>query len=273
MKYIFFLIFFIISIPLVSGETAIANMDTYLTLTGEITNTNPYSVFISTTQNISLTDKSLNSPNNFELLTVNSTVINNTELNLNTITLNGIEGFWMPPYSTVKLKFGQEKEHTISSDGTAGSYEVVGPGLVNKVETINIKTLFEARKKGILLNEFKLYVRGSVEKSDDTDMLSLILPSPIVLEGYYKFNKIMGTKDIDVWKDSYNDYLKGHDKISHKENPELYEIDDTLVPKMDTDFGIDTKLNVFDVPAMVFATSEKQPIDFAYTMYWDEKYS
>ncbi|ABR56909.1 hypothetical protein [Methanococcus aeolicus] len=273
MKYIFFIIFFIIFMPLVNGETAIANMDTYWTLTGEITNANPYSVFIAPMQDDILSDKLLKSSNNFELLTINGNPINNTELDISTITLNGIEGFWMPPYSTVKLKFGQEIEHIISSDGTANSYDVVGPGLVNKVETMNIKTLFEARKKGILLNEFKLYVRGSVVKSDDTDILSLILPCPLVLDGYYKFNKIMGTKDIDVWTDSYNNYLDKHSKVSHKQNPELYEIDDTLVPNMDNAFGMNLELNVFDVPAMVFTTSEKQPIDFAYTMYWDEKYT
>ena len=54
-------------------------------------------------------------------------------------------------------------------------------------------------------------------------------------------------------------------------HPELYDNtfnDDTLIPKMlsrPDDGSMNIKL--FDVPAMVFTTSDNAPIEFSYVMY------
>ena len=69
------------------------------------------------------------------------------------------------------------------------------------------------------------------------------------------------------------EYINKHKKTAYKQNPELYNIDDALVPNMDDSFGSGVNLKLFDVPAMAFTTSDKQPIDFAYVMYWDKEYN
>ena len=260
---------------MVCAETTIAQMEGYWTLTGELTNTNPYTVFVAVPANMSYSYKTLKSSSD-DFLKVNL----NDELNNSPVgivfydtVLNGKKGFWMPPYTTMKIYIAGIYDYSLNIDETATNYDISGPALVDKSKLIDVKTIFPIYKKGIKLNEFKLYVRGNISKSNNTDILSIVVPAPVVLKDYYKFNKLLGKYDADVWIGSYNKYIDEHKKISYKQNPELYEIDDALIPIMDDDFGMDVNIKIFDVPAMAFTTESSKSIDFAYTMYWDEKYN
>jgi hypothetical protein len=273
MRYLIFIIFFISIIPIVCAETTIAQMEGYWILTGELTNTNPYTVFVAVPDNITYSYKTLKSSDDF--LSVN---LNDNSPPINTVVvyttvLNGKEGFWIPPYSTAEISIGGVINYSLTIDDSQNDYDISGPALVNRLEVLDLNTIFPIYKKGVKLNEFKLWVSGNISKSEDTDVLSIIVPAPVVLNDYYKFNKLLGKYDADVWIDSYNKYIDEHEQISYKQNPELYEIDDALVPIMDDDFGMDVNLKIFDVPAMAFTTESSESIDFAYTMYWDEKYN
>jgi len=272
MRYIIFIIF-ISFIPIVCAESAIADMNGYWTLTGELTNTNPYTVFVAVPDNITYSYKTLKSSDDFLSVSLkdNSPPPINT-LVIYTTVLNGKEGFWMPPYSTAKISIGGVINYSLTIDDSQNGYDISGPALVNRLELLELNTIFPIYKRGVKFDNFKLYVHGSIKKSDDTDTVSMIIPAPIAIKNYYKFNKIKGSHDIDVWIDSYNKYIERHKKISYKQNPELYEVDDALIPTMDDDFGMDIKLKVFDVPAMVFTTSSSEPIDYRYVMYWDNKH-
>ena len=68
MKYIIPIILLIVLIPIGFAETAIATMDGYWVLTGEITNANPYTVFVAVPDNIDYTDKTLKSSNDFLIM-------------------------------------------------------------------------------------------------------------------------------------------------------------------------------------------------------------
>ncbi len=261
-------------IPTIHSET-IATMDGYWSLTGEITNTNPYTVFVAVPDKTEYTAKSLKSSKDFLKVSLNDELNNSpTGLVFYNTVLNGKKGFWIPPYTTVKIKAIGLFNYTLSADESQTNYDVAGPALVDTTKVLYLKQVFPIYKKGIMPNNFKLYVRGSIKKSDSIDTLSLIMPAPLVIKNYYKFDKVIGTHDIDVWIDSYNKYIDKHKKIKYKQNPELYNnIDDALVPKMDNDFGMDIKLKTFDVPAMVFTTSSSEPIDYGYVMYWDNNHN
>ena len=273
MRHLIFIMFFISLIPTVFAENTISNIDSHWTLTGYLTNTNPYTVFVAVPDNITYSQKTLKSSDDFLKVSLDD---NSPSINISTshtTVLNGKKGFWMPPYTTVKIKMRGVIDYTISTDGSQNGYDVSGPALVDSVKVMDLKTIFPIYKKGVKFDNFRLYVRGSLTKSDNIDTLSLIMPAPLVIKNYYKFDKVIGTHDIDVWTDSYNKYVNKHKKLKYKQNSELYNIDDALVPKMDNDFGMDIKLKTFDVPAMVFTTSSSEPIDYGYVMYWDNKYN
>ena len=271
------LIFFailVLTIPSSCMGATIATMEGEWILSGEITNTNPYTIFVIVPEYVTTQIISLKSSDDFlsvGLNEANNSVIyvdfDNTEL-----ILNGESGFWMPPYTTMKISMDSDYNYILSAGGTTTNYEISNPALVSGTKVIDVKTIFPIYKKGIKLSNFKLHVRGNVCKSEDTDVLSIVIPAPVVLDNYYRFNKILGKYDKDVWVNSYNEYIKKHEKINYNQNSELYEIDDALIPKMDDDLGMDIKLKIFDVPAMVFTTSSSEPIDFTYTMYWNENY-
>jgi hypothetical protein len=274
---IFFTILVLI-IPSACSAATIAAMEGDWELSGEITNTNPYTVFVVVPDSGDLSDKSLKSSDDFVMVSPENslnesesplTADNDTSL----VIMNGKKGFWLPPYTTKKIKLKGKYGSTFSVDDSQSNYDISGPALVSSTKLIDLKTILPIYKKGVKLNEFKLWVTGNISKSEDTDVLSIIIPAPVVLNNYYKFNKVLGQYDKDVWIDSYNDYVTKHKEISYKQNPELYEIDDTLIPNMDDDLGMDVKLKIFDVPAMVFTTTSSESIDFAYTMYWDENYN
>ena len=274
MKYIIPIILLIVLIPIGFAETAIATMDGYWVLTGEITNANPYTVFVAVPDNIDYTDKTLKSSNDFLKVSLSGNIVDNPDGTVfyNTI-LNGKRGFWIPPYTTVKISREGILNYTLNIDESQVNYDIAGLALVDTTKILNLKQVFPIYQKGIMLDNFKLYVRGSIIKSDNSEVISIIVPAPLVLDNYYQFNKIFGKYDVDIWVSSYNEYINKHKKTAYKQNPELYNIDDALVPNMDDSFGSGVNLKLFDVPAMAFTTSDKQPIDFAYVMYWDKKYN
>ncbi len=275
MKYatlLFFTLLFL-SLSFVSGEVvSISTINYNWYLTGELTNVNPYSVFITIPNTGTEEVTQLNSPESFLKVTVgssNDTIISWHEYETK---LNGKEGFWIPPYSTLKIRvFGQPKLLDLTVDNTQPEYELSGPGLVSQYININPYKLFPIYKKGVLLNNFKLYVYGSIEKTDDTDVLSIVVPAPLILNNYYRFNKIISSNEVDIWDGSYKDYLERQNKLTYKMNPELYNIDNSLTPIEDGSLGINYNLKPFDVPIMAFTTSDTKPVNFAYTMYWDSK--
>jgi hypothetical protein len=274
-KYLLPLILFVIIPPTTCAETTIATMNCYWYLTGDLTNTNPYTVFVSVPDNVSYSSKSLKAPDDFLKITLNDndTPTYNTIVFYNTI-LNGKKGFWMPPYSTIKIHMGGIWNFSLTESDSQENYGVSGPGLVNELKVIDLQTLFPTYKQGVKFDNFKLYVHGSISKSPDTTTLSLIIPTPVALKGYYRFGKIVGDHDIDIWTDSYNEYIDKHEKIKYKQNPDIYDTDDALVPTMDDDLGnSNLKIKIFDVPAMVFTTSSYEPLDFKYAMYWDKNYN
>jgi len=271
------LIFFtilVLTIPSSCMGADIATIEGEWKLSGEITNTNPYTVFVIFPDEVALSEKSLKSSDDFSIVSLNDESNNSliwVDFDNTLLKLNGKRGFWMPPYTTMKIFMNSNYSYTLGADESATNFDISGPALVSSTKLIDVKTMFPIYKKGVKLNEFKLWVSGNIHKSEDTDVLSIIIPAPVVLSNYYKFNKILGKYDKDVWIDSYNDYITKHKKMNYKQNPELYEIDDTLIPNMDDDvLGMDVKLKIFDVPAMVFTTTSSESLDFAYTMYWNE---
>ncbi len=279
MKYIYTIfpvLFIILFSPSVFADT-IASMDGYWTLSGELINTNPYTVFITIPSNLTYTTQSLKSSDDFTVLTVKDNVNSITAWAEYNSILNGEKGFWMPPYSKVQVELRGVINCSLDSSNAQDKYEISGPALVDTVKLINLKNIFPVYKEGVELNNFNLYVQGSILKSNNTDTISMIIPAPIVLQNYYQFDKIVNDHNVDVWVYSYNNYITKHEKLAeHKtQNPELYNnLDEALIPNMDDEgIGVDIKPKIFDVPAMVFTTSSKEPLSFAYTMYWDYKYS
>lgn len=250
-------------------------MNGYWTLTGEITNTNPYTVFVAVPDKIEFTDKSLISSKDFLKVSLSDNIENNTRgVVFYNAVLNGKKGFWIPPYTTMKINTVGLLDYTLNVDESQTNYDIAGPALVDTTKILNLKKVFPIYKKGVMLDDFKLYVRGSIKKQN-SEVISMVVPAPLVLKDYYQFNKVLGRHDIDVWVDSYNSYIHKHKEMTYKQNPDLYNnVDDALVPNMGDDLGNENiNLKLFDVPAMVFTTSDNHNIDYAYVIYWDKKYS
>ncbi|MBW9220718.1 hypothetical protein KKP91_00680 [Methanothermococcus sp. SCGC AD-155-M21] len=269
----YILLFLIITLPLVSGGSTIGTIEGYWKISYDITNTNPYTVFVAVPYyDIDFFSIPLKSSKDFT--TANMPVIYFVNQDYGGIytTLNGELGFWMPPYTTVKVHREGDLLYVLNTANTTqNKYRVAGPALVSNTVIFDEKEQMDLLyKKGVKVDNYRLYVRGKFLKSQDSDVVSMVIPAPLVLKNYNKFNKIVGKGDADIWVNSYNDYIKGHEKISYKKHPELYDAfnDDTLIPKMLTEPD-DGSMNIklFDVPAMVFTTTDNTPIEFSYIMY------
>ena len=275
------LLLFIIILPQIYAETYIKLVSpetktvcqVYGTwkLSFEITNTNPYTVFVAIPEAIGYYDKSLKYSKEFQKLDVKGIVATYIEED-NYTTLNGEKGIWIPPYSTVKVHKYGIFTYNLSTTVIPDRYKIVGPALMNVIsvfdETLIEKPLY---KYGVKVDNYKLLVNGKVVKSSDTEVISIVIPTPLILKDYDSFNKLLGRYDVDVWVDSYRKYVNKHKTMSSKRYPELHDsIDDTLVPIIDNDFvDMDMNLKPFDVPAMVFTTDdgESKPLEFSYVMY------
>ncbi|WP_244409516.1 hypothetical protein [Methanocaldococcus jannaschii] len=266
-KLIVFIVLCSLFLHSICGERTIAEMSITYKLTGEITNTNPYSIFVAVPSNITFEEKTLPKPEDF--LDVSTSVTQTSGIVFYKTIFNGKEGFWIPPYTTVKINIYHYTPITydIKIDESQENYDVVGPAVVNKVNVIDLNKLFpDAKYEGIKIGKFKLYVSGYIVKGNDTESLSIIVPAPLVIDNYDEFHKF-GDDNVDIWISSYNEWYKNQ---MERENIHI-DNNDPLIPKMDNDvLGDDThfKFKIFDVPAMAFTTSSNQPIRFYYIIYY-----
>ncbi|MBA2862428.1 hypothetical protein [Methanococcus maripaludis] len=274
-KYLTIFLLLISIIPNVHSETNVANMDIYWSLTGEITNMRPYSIFITIPEEIEYIDKDLKTSKNFMTLTNGE---DDEESSTDEVTvvitprsnLNGQEGFWLPPYTTAKIKMYSTSTDILTTtedddeddDGVVRTMEIVGPAAYPKTKLIDLSEIIPASKQqGIELDNFKLYVRGSVEKKD-IGVMSILVPAPIVLKDYSKCDKVISKYSVNTWVDSYSEWVNDHNELSSYGSTLL---DSTLVPAFDLSPGF---YKTFDVPALVYTTSSDQELSFSYSMYW-----
>ena len=248
-------------------------------LSFEITNTNPYTVFVAIPDAISYYKKPLKYSEDFQKLDVEGIVTTRIDKDDYTI-LNGEKGIWIPPYTTVKVQkygiFVYDLRTTVMPD----RLKVVGPALMDTTSVFDETYLEESlRKYGVKVSNYRLLVDGKINISNNTEVLSIVIPAPLVLENYNSFHKLVGRYDVDVWVDSYRGYVNKHKTMASKRYSELYNsiddtlvpvVDDTLMPLMDNNLrDRDANLKPFDVPAMVFTTDdgEIKPLEFSYVMY------
>ncbi|XRP96288.1 hypothetical protein ACO3UB_04910 [Methanocaldococcus sp. 16A] len=200
-------------------------------------------------------------------------------------TLNGVKGFWLPPYTTVKVKIVGSLKTYIGNSYDNKNFEIYGPAVVNEIRVLDPKKIFScAIENGININYLKLYVRGKIEKGN-TDTISIVIPAPLIIENYNSFSKINYDEyNADIWIDSYEKWVNNLEKLSNSNENEYYveaedtsyisgalSSDDPLIPKFGWDVE-DTKslFTKFDVPAIEYTTSSDEPIEFAYVIYWNK---
>ncbi|WP_459201783.1 hypothetical protein [Methanococcus sp. CF] len=279
LKYLTIFLFLVAIIPNVHSEDTVATVDTYWSLTGEITNTYPYSIFVTIPEEIEYINKDLKSSKSFTVLTngedddeddepTDAVIVDITPKS----ELNGQEGFWIPPYTTAKIKMYTTRSDTLTvkeddeddedSDEIVRTMEISGPAVYPKTKVLDLAEIIPASKKqGIKLDNFKLYVRGSVFKND-TDVLSIVLPAPILLKDYSNCDKFISKYSVNTWINSYTDWVVGHNELNSYGSTIL---DSTLVPVLDLGPGF---YKTADIPAMVYTTSSNKEVDFSYSMYW-----
>lgn len=316
------------------GENTIAELYTYWKLNGEITNTYPYSVFISIPEDMEYSLKSLGTPKDTTTLVGTAQVpylkyfdSNDADLIIYKTVfksyedsesgalmdhvsfeiepeseLNSKRGFWLPPYTTVKIELSASRIDTYaveesdedevsnydiqvlrtgeggyspSSDiysdndiiqtgilGEGDTLDMVGPTVYPATKIIDLNELIPASKKqGIKLDNFKLYVRGTISKQN-TKVLSIVMPAPIVLKDYSKFDKIISKYSLNSWIDSYTGWVSDHNDLSSYGSQLL---DNSLIP--DLGYGISLQ-DRSKIPAIQYTTSSDNDFDFSYRMYW-----
>ncbi|MBA2840637.1 hypothetical protein HNP87_001169 [Methanococcus maripaludis] len=281
-KYLIIFLFLISIIPNAHSETTVATLDTYWSLTGEITNEYPYSVFITIPEEIEYIEKDLKSSKNFMELTNGESDDDDDEESTDPVTfditpkseLNGQEGFWIPPYTTANIKMystrvdvltTKEDDDEEDDDEVVRTMGISGPAAYPKTKLIDLSEIIPASKKDkIGLDNFKLYVKGSIVKND-TDVLSILIPAPIVLKDYSTCDKFISKYSVNTWVDSYSDWVSDHNELSSYGSTML---DNTLVPVFDLGPGF---YKTFDVPALVYTTSSNQELSFSYKMYWHDE--
>ena len=240
-------------------------------LSFEITNTNPYTVFVAIPDTLWYYNKPLKYYEDFQKLYVSGVVAAYGD-NDYTI-LNGKKGIWIPPYTTVKVHRHGIFVYNLNIILIPDKHEIVGPALMDTTSVFDEIFLEKSlRKYGVKVDNYKLLVNGKIVKiPHNTEVISMVIPAPLVLKDYDSFHKLLGKYDVDIWVDSYRKYVNKHKTISSRRYFELYNsLDDSLIPTMDndlTDIGINLKL--FDVPAMVFTTDdgETKSLEFSYIMY------
>lgn len=280
-------LFLFINLSQTSAET-ICKIEGTWRLSFEITNTNPYTVFVAIPENIHFSDRSLKYSTDFTKLSINVEVTTNKDMNDYYTTLNGKIGIWIPPYTTVKIYKNGNFSYILNTPGVEDEFKVIGPALVDVIKVFDETQLKSLYKYGIIVDNYRLYVDGKIIKSPDTEVISMVIPAPLVLDDYDSFRKLVGRYDVDIWVDSYREYIKGHKRIALRRYSQLYNsIDDSLIPNIDDDLVVynsldsavealdndlrskDIHLKLFDVPAMVFTTDdgEYKPLRFSYVMY------
>ncbi|GBF36168.1 hypothetical protein [Methanofervidicoccus abyssi] len=262
------LLFLLFILPQTSAEI-ICEIEGTWKLSFDITNTNPYTVFIAVPDEIYFFNKPLGYSGDFLKLDIIGTVTTNKNIEDYYTTLNGETGIWIPPYTTVRIYKDGNFSYNLSTSETQAEFKVVPPALMDTTEVFDETQLKSLYKYGIVVNNYRLYVNGKITKSPDTKTVSIIIPAPLVLKDYSSFYKFIGKYDVDIWTDSYRKYVDKHKTLKKYSKLNTF-IDYTLVPNMDNDpIDMDINLKLFDVPAMVFTTDngEIKPLEFSYVMY------
>ncbi|WP_456417554.1 hypothetical protein [Methanocaldococcus sp.] len=294
---LFFSFFFVIQLIYAQNETT--NITTTIPtekfgeihlsyyIVGEITNLNPYSVFIA------IPDGNINIETSNTLPIPSSGVIQATINTSNNITyyllkpsslteFNKKLGFWLPPYTTTKIKLAvYDYNMTININAPKEyNFRVIGPAVVNTYKVISIKDMFpKALEEHIRLNNFKLYVYGYLEiynepilnenESIMSSGSSLILPLPLAFKNY---KDIQIVNDNGIWI-NYYDWYNNFINITINNN-EIKNYDSDFDPTLTNDVLLgNLNINRY-FPAMAFTVSDSSgKIKFYYTVDWKENNS
>jgi hypothetical protein len=286
-RLILFLIFFI-TFPIVfaqnetMNETSKYTFDTFgkihltYTIVGEITNLNPYSIFVAIPDGQVTIEsyKSLPLPSDgiIHANIVESGLIYYHLKPERLTKFNKKEGFWLPPYTTTKLKLRvYDYNLTIYVEApTEYDYRVIGPAVANTYKVLKIENLFpHASKEHIKLGNFKLYVDGYIEIYKNVGASSVIIPLPLVLDKYKNLYIIKDKTAPDVWINYYDWY---HNFINTKNYYLIKELEKEISdfdPMLSYDFN-EFEVKKKEYPAMAFTIDEGGgKIEFYYTMEWD----
>jgi len=255
-------------------------------LSFEITNTNPYTVFVAMPEPVWCYQQCLKYSGNFQKLGISGVVATYDE---NYTVLNGRKGIWIPPYTSVRVQRHGIFIYNLNVSVIPDRHEIIGPALLNGTTVFdNVFLERFLNKYNVKVGNYKLLVNGKIVKlADNTQVLSIVIPAPLVLDDYYAFYKLLGKHDVDIWVDSYRNYVNEHSKIytntygtvllekdselsSVFNNALIPTVDDTLVPDNDNNLKDENfGLKPFDVPAMVLTTDDgdHESIKFSYVMY------
>ena len=280
--------FFFSFLPQTSAKT-ICNIEGNWKLSFKITNTNPYTVFVTIPQEIHFSDRYLGYSRNFLIVNVDGNVTTNQDVKDHYTILNGKVGIWIPPYSTVKISKDGNFSYILDTTDDESYFRVIGPALMDTIKVFDDTQIRSLYNYGVKVSNYRLFVNGKIVKSPDTEVISIVIPAPLVLENYHSFRKIIRRGNADIWVDSFKEYVNKHEEMSSTTNTITIDdtfsaIDDTLVPIIDKDNNlipiIDNSLippivrgssnkKPFDVPAMVLTTDDGdlKSIEFSYVMY------
>ena len=282
-KPILFLIFFI-TFPIVFAQSETVNtpeafgkIHLSYTIIGEITNLNPYSIFVAipdgqitieSYKSLPLPSKGITPASISE-----SGGITYYHLKPERLTkFNKKEGFWLPPYTTTKLKLRVYDYNLTVYVGTSteNDYRVIGPAVANTYKVLKIENLFpHASQEHIKLGNFKLYVDGYIEIYKNVGTSSVIIPLPLVLDNYKDLRILKDKNAPDVWVNYYDWY---HNFINTKNYNLIKELEKEISdfdPMLSYDFN-EFEVKKKEYPAMAFTIDEGGgKIEFYYTMEWD----
>ncbi|WP_423793239.1 hypothetical protein ACPB8Q_03235 [Methanocaldococcus indicus] len=292
-KLMILLIFF--SLTFVNSED-FGYLDIDYTISGDITNLNPYPVFIAIPiiENNESMDysyvKSLPIPN-VDVVEINVEYPNTTIIYIykpdKIVKFNGKYGFWLPPYTTAKLIFRTNYTLNLNFNyNNENTFRVLGPAVLDKYEVIDLNKLFSNKNiDNIKLDNFKLTVFCTLRFNENTvsyklfnvydnnsiniEGVSLIIPAPIILNDYSEIYTSTPSNTPDIWINYYDWYNRF---IESKYN-NIYNIynennDDWLDSgSLLLDDEANEDINLY-YPAVAFTTTTLKPIDFYYTVYW-----
>lgn len=250
-------------------------------IVGEITNLNPYSVFVAIPDGqIEIEgSETLPSPNDgiIELTMNKPENVIYYQIKPEKLTkFNKKYGFWLPPYTTAKIKLSVY-DYNISLDieaPTEYKFRVIGPAVSNTYYTIDIKNMFPyASKEHIKLGTFKLYVSGDIETSN-SESFSIVLPLPIALKDYDDITIIKDERAPDIWV-NYYDWYHNFMNTKHyylKKELEDDELSSDFDPTISDDDFDDIYFKKEYFPAMAFTVNNGGgKIEFYYIMEWKDR--
>ena len=273
--------------PIIPTSKTICQIHGKWKLSFEITNTNPYTVFVAIPEPVWCYRQCLKYSKDFQKLGI-SGVVATYEYDENYTVLNGRKGIWIPPYTSVRVQRHGIFVYNLNTSIIPDRHEIIGPALMDGTTVFDDVFLERfLNKYNVKVGNYRLLVNGKIVKLNNTEILSIVIPAPLVLDDYYAFHKLLGKYDVDIWVNSYRNYVNKHNKLyintyertlleRHSKLSNLFNnvlistVDDTLVP--DTDNNLKDEnfiLKPFDVPAMVLTTDDgdRESIEFSYVMY------